>query len=47
MAEWVRYKDRANYCDYFEAAESIELGKKSAAAGADEARKAWDRLFKS
>jgi len=46
MAEWSRYKDRANYCDYFEVMETIPMGKPSAGATADEARKAWDLLFK-
>jgi hypothetical protein len=46
MAEWVRYKDRANYCDYFEVVETLEMGQRSAPASADDARRAWDRLFK-
>jgi hypothetical protein len=47
MAEWARYKDRANYCDYFEVVETKGMGRKSAAASTDDARKAWDKLFKS
>ena len=45
QAEWVRYKDKANYCDYFEAATRVDLVRKSGAS-ADDARKKWDSLFK-
>jgi hypothetical protein len=45
QAEWVRTKDRRNYCDYFEAATHVTLVKKSGASAAD-ARKKWDSLFK-
>ncbi len=46
-AEWQRYKDRANSCDYFEPRESVDLTRKSGAAvSADDARKKFDQLFK-
>lgn len=45
QAEWVRFKDKRNYCDYFEASTHITLVKK-AGASADEARKKFDSLFK-
>ena len=45
QAEWVQYKDRANYCDYFEASTHIDLVRKSGAP-AEDARKKWDSLFK-
>jgi len=45
QAEWVRIKDRANYCDYFEASTRVDLTGK-AGASADDARKKWDSLFK-
>lgn len=44
QVEWVRYKDKANYCDYLEAATRVDLVRKSGAS-ADDARKKWDSLF--
>ena len=45
QAEWVRYKDKGNYCDYFVPSTHITLVKKSSASG-DNAKKRWDSLFK-
>jgi hypothetical protein len=45
QAEWVRYKDRANYCDYFEPSTHVDLVRKSGAS-AEDAKKKWDSLFK-
>ena len=45
QAEWVRFKDKRNYCDYFEASTHITLVKKSGAQTGD-AKKKWDSLFK-
>ena len=45
QAEWVRYKDKANYCDYFEASTRMNLTRK-AGIPADDVRKKWDSLFK-
>jgi len=45
QAEWVRYKDKANYCDYFEPATHVDLVRKSGAS-AEDTRKKWDSLFK-
>jgi len=45
QAEWVRLKDRANYCDYFEPSTRVDLARKSGAP-AEDARKKWDSLFK-
>ena len=48
QAEWVRYKDQANHCDYFEplpgAGRAGAGGRKPDAA--DAARKKFDDLFK-
>ena len=45
VAEYVRYKDRANFCDYFEPKSANDpSGTKSSSQ--DDARKAWDKLFK-
>ncbi len=44
QAEWVRTKDRRNYCDYFEASTQIRLVRKSGTSS-DDARKKWDSLF--
>jgi len=45
QAEWVRYKDKGNYCDYFEESTHITLVKKSGVQ-TDDAKKKWDSLFK-
>ena len=45
QAEWVRLKDQANYCDYFDPATRADLTRKSGAS-AENARKKWDSLFK-
>ena len=48
MAEWVRYKDRWNYCDYFTLAGTGPVPKPAGAeADADAARRKFDRLFGS
>jgi hypothetical protein len=44
QAEWVRAKDKRNYCDYFEASTRLDLTRKSGGSG-DDARKKWDSLF--
>ncbi|MBZ5553155.1 MAG: hypothetical protein LAO21_10580 [Acidobacteriia bacterium] len=46
IAEWVRDKDRANSCEYFAVVDAVEMGRRPGDWGTDEARKAWDRLFK-
>ena len=47
QAEWVRYKEEANYCDYFRPllAEGRRAGGK-ASSPSDETRKKFDNLFK-
>ena len=45
QAEWQRFKERANYCDYFDPRPAGSSFGKSADV-ADEARKKWDELFK-
>ena len=45
MAEWVRFKDRANYCDYFSPTET-SAATPAAKSGGGGARSAFDRLFK-
>ncbi len=44
VAELIKVKDRANFCDYFVFAESRTAG--TAASEAERARKAFDELFK-
>ena len=48
QAEWVRYKDEANPCDYFQPlmAERRGAGAKPGAGSGDAARKKFDDLFK-
>lgn len=46
QAEWVRSKDKRNYCDYFEPSTRVDLTRKSGVS-ADDARKRWDSLFKN
>jgi hypothetical protein len=46
QAEWVRYKDEANHCDYFQPV----TGRRAASGGSsrtDMARKKFDDLFKN
>ena len=43
MAEWVRFKEKSNYCDYFAPAGAAP-GAASSSGGA--ARSAFDQLFK-
>ena len=45
VAELVRYKDRANFCDYFDARAGEAAGAQKPDAQ-EQARKAWDDLFK-
>ena len=44
QAEWVRDKDRSNYCDYFDPKRGLRTGGK--ATSADDARARFDSLFK-
>ncbi len=44
MAEWVRDKEKNNYCDYFEPRAGLRAG--GGALGDDQARKKFDQLFK-
>ena len=44
LAEWVRFKDKGNYCDYF--APATAGAAPAASAGAANARSAFDQLFK-
>ncbi|MBI1747415.1 MAG: hypothetical protein HYR55_12605 [Acidobacteria bacterium] len=46
VAELVRYKDRANFCDYFDPRKDEMVGGEKKAVSHDQARKAWDNLFK-
>lgn len=43
-ADFVREKDRANYCEYFKFAESKGEGEKK--AGREEAERLWKTIFK-
>jgi hypothetical protein len=46
MAEWVRYKDRANYCDYFSPGGAAPPGGGQDKGGAASARDDFNRLFR-
>lgn len=41
QAEWVKEKDRANYCDYFRFRDNVQK-----MSGKEEAEKIWGELFK-
>ena len=45
QAEWVAEKDRANFCDYFEARTAIDLVNRTRTSP-DDARKKFGSLFK-
>ncbi len=45
QAEWVRSKDKSNYCDYFEVSTRMDLTRKPDVSS-DDVRKKWDSLFK-
>ncbi len=44
LAEWVRDKDRSNYCDYFDPGRGARSGNQSSLK--DDARARFDSLFK-
>lgn len=46
VADYVKYKDRANFCDYFEPRAATPTGDKVSKTQED-ARKAWEKLFKN
>ncbi len=46
MAEWVRNKDRSNYCDYFSPRDDAASPAADAASAAGKARSQFDQLFK-
>lgn len=45
QAEWVRYKDRNNYCDYFSPVTVVGTARAKTSSG-DDAKKKFDQLFK-
>jgi len=46
QAEWVRYKEKANFCEYFRPRFTHLIKKEEATLDTPEARKkAWDSLF--
>jgi hypothetical protein len=45
QAEWVRDKEKANYCDYFEPLHAYDLSSKGTPS-ANDVKAALDRLFK-
>ncbi len=47
QAEYVPNKDRANFCEYFEPKAKVDLTGEKKSAAAEEARKAWEKLFKN
>ena len=44
QAEWVRDKEKANYCDYFEAAKTSATARGSKSSG--DAKSKFDKLFR-
>lgn len=46
VAEYVRYKDRANHCDYFDPKKPSDTTSGKVKDTQDQARKAWENLFK-
>lgn len=46
VAEYVRYKDRANHCDYFEPRPAGDKTADKQKDAGEAARKAWENLFK-
>lgn len=46
-AEWVRYKDKNNYCDWFSPASVVPMNSRPKANPTDSARKKFDDLFKN
>ncbi len=46
QAEWVRYKERGNFCDYFRAKSAFFQRGSSAQEGKEDLKKRWDSLFK-
>lgn len=47
QAEWVRSKDRNNYCDYFSPVTVVGGATRAKSDPADSARKKFDDLFKN
>lgn len=47
QAEWVRYKDEANHCDYFQPLMAAARGAGRGSSSSNQARKKFDDLFKS
>ncbi len=45
QAEWVKEKDRANYCDYFQPVEAVGSPRRSRTSS-DEVKKRFNDLFK-
>jgi hypothetical protein len=46
LAEYVRDKVKGNFCEYFEPNTRVPLTSRSARPAGDDARKAFDNLFK-
>jgi len=44
VAEWVRYKEKANFCEYF-TPRFLHLLKKQTPATKEDRKEAWDSLF--
>jgi len=47
QAEWVRYKEEANYCDYFSPNPVLMARGRPTSSKADDAKKKFDSLFRS
>ena len=45
QAEWVRFKEKNNYCDYFSGLSIVPLNSRPKAAPETDARKKFDKLF--
>jgi hypothetical protein len=46
-AEWVRYKDRNNYCDYFSPVTAVRVTARPKSTSLGDAKKKFDDLFKN
>ncbi|MDH4223919.1 MAG: hypothetical protein OEV55_10325 [candidate division Zixibacteria bacterium] len=46
QAEWVRYKEKGNFCEYFEPRTAQDLSPPDKLPDKEELKKKWDSLFK-
>jgi predicted RNA-binding Zn-ribbon protein involved in translation (DUF1610 family) len=46
QAEWVRYKEKGNFCEFFEPKTSSDIPLSGAPLAKEDKKKKWDSLFK-